>query len=293
MQGCVVVYYAGMPLVYDSIESTRTFADIPYSPLGETDRKNRLNFYLPDTGTSWPVLIFVHGGGWTSGDKDLTFGGKDIYLNIGRYYASKGIATAVINYRLIPGVHWESQVNDVATAVAWVQNNAGSFGADSSTVFLAGHSAGSHLISRVALDPAVLTRAGGRYTDIAGVIAVSGAGYDMTDEETNRSGLMTTYLERRFSLVDRSENWPVAASTLQYATADAPPFLIMYGGSEFASLKRQSRMLHDALVGCGVDSKLVEVPGRKHARMILLLSKDGGITSTAVRDFIFSGMEKG
>jgi hypothetical protein len=52
-------------------------------------RKHRLDFYVPE-GTGWPVLIFVHGGGWRRGDKALKFGRADPYGNIGRFYATRG-----------------------------------------------------------------------------------------------------------------------------------------------------------------------------------------------------------
>lgn len=288
LPGCALVYYSGMPFVYDTtrVPSERSFLDIAYTPGGNDEPKHRLNFYVPDSGTDWPILVFVHGGGWSSGDKDFTFGGKDIYSNIGRFYASRGIATAVINYRLIPGVHWETQVNDVARSVVWLHQNAESYGADPANIFLSGHSAGAHLVARVALDQSVMWRVGGPENAIAGVVAVSGAGYDMADEETNRNGIMTGYLNKRFPLVDKSDTWPVDASVLQHIDSTDPPFLIMYGGSELKALKRQSHLLKEKLDDAAVENTMIEIPGRKHARMILLLSRENETASTAVTEFV-------
>src|SRR5439155_21038348 len=50
---------------------------------GSADEKHRLDLFLPH-GTNWPILIFIHGGGLTSGDKALRVSGADVYGNIGR-----------------------------------------------------------------------------------------------------------------------------------------------------------------------------------------------------------------
>ena len=69
------------------------------------------------------MIVFVHGGNWDSGSKDFRAGGADVYANIGRFYASRGIAVAVINYRLQPQARWTGQVDDVRMAVNWVRAN--------------------------------------------------------------------------------------------------------------------------------------------------------------------------
>ncbi len=71
--------------------------DLAYLPDGQP--KHRLNLFLPLADSvrarPWPVVLFVHGGGWTEGDRDFTFGGEDLYGNVGRYLAGHGIGTAV------------------------------------------------------------------------------------------------------------------------------------------------------------------------------------------------------
>ncbi|MDP3130995.1 MAG: alpha/beta hydrolase, partial [Bacillota bacterium] len=69
------------------------------------------------------MIIFVHGGNWDSGDKNYRAGGADVYANIGRFYAARGIGVAVINYRPQPVVAWPAQVDDVRAAVTWVRAN--------------------------------------------------------------------------------------------------------------------------------------------------------------------------
>jgi hypothetical protein len=68
--------------------------DLAYWTGPEADReKNLLDLFVPKAPAGWPVLVFIHGGGWTSGDKGLRAGGADIYGNIGRFYAATASAS--------------------------------------------------------------------------------------------------------------------------------------------------------------------------------------------------------
>ncbi|NND70134.1 MAG: alpha/beta hydrolase [Rhodothermales bacterium] len=287
-QGCFAVFYGGMPIVYDSVhlEEGQEIKDLPYDTFGIENPKGRLNLYLPATGDSWPVVIFVHGGGWSSGDKDLKIGGKKVYLNIGRFFAANGIASAVINYRLIPGVHWQTQIGDIARATRWVHENIESYGGDPDALFLAGHSAGAHLISHVALNDELLTAFNMTTGDIRGVIAVSGAAYRVEDDVTNQNGEMMSYLEKRFTVVDNSGRWVQDASVLQFVDADDPPFQIFVGGAEIPGLIRQSTLLKETLDSAGVPNTFELISGRKHARMILLMSGNGNGVGEKMIQFV-------
>ncbi len=139
---------------------------------GSDPVKHRLDLFLPE-GEGWPVLVFVHGGGWTAGDKSLRAGGADVYSNIGRFYAAQGFGTAVINYRLQPAVTWREQVDDVARAVAWVHANIAEHGGDPDAIFLIGHSAGAQLSTFVALDRRPLEKLGVSPDVLCGVVPVA------------------------------------------------------------------------------------------------------------------------
>src|SRR5947207_2194299 len=97
--GYLALRRAVIALLYRAValEQEQVRRDICYRE-GSGDEKHRLDLFLP-RGTNWPILIFIHGGGLASGDKGLRFGGADVYGNIGRFYASQGVAVAVINYR--------------------------------------------------------------------------------------------------------------------------------------------------------------------------------------------------
>src|SRR5256885_11412708 len=112
----MALLYGPVPLAEGQVQR-----DICYRE-GSEDSKHRVDLFLPP-GSGWPILVFIHGGGLSSGDKALKVSGADVYGNIGRFYAAQGIGVAVINYRLQPNVNWREQVEDVAHAIAWVHSH--------------------------------------------------------------------------------------------------------------------------------------------------------------------------
>lgn len=281
--GCTVAYWVGMPFVYDGVhpKGHTQYLDERYFD-GPTpgDAKNRMDLFFPP-GEGWPIAVFVHGGGWNAGDKGQRVGGKDFYRNVGRHYVEHGVGAAVINYRLIPGVHWRTQLRDVAYAIRHARQRAGEEGGDTTRLFLVGYSAGAHLVARAALDDAILADADLSPDVVCGVVAVSGAGYDMEDRETYQLGAEFDYLADRFGAVDGTGTWPHEASVLQYVTPEAPPFLVMYGGQEFPFLERQSELLIARLKSVGASVDTIVEPDLDHARMALALSKERRVAGSA------------
>ena len=231
-----------------------------------------------------PVLVFVYGGGWNTGSKDLRVGGLDVYGNIGRFYASQGVTTVVINYRLQPAVRWREQAADVAAAVKWTKQNIATFGGNPERIFLMGHSAGAHLASMVSLNQGIQTTAGIGRCDIDGVVSVSGAGLDLDDQETYRTEDPGYYEQRFGPRTDRAE-W-TAASPATHADAADAAVLILYATGESRGLQRQSRVFKAALDRASVPAQLLAIKGESHTRMVLVLSHPEKAAVPAVLDFL-------
>ncbi len=282
----LVVRRAGVKVLYKPapLGECQMVPDIRYCE--DCDgRKHRLDLYLPPTA-NWPIFMFVHGGSLISGDKCLRVCGADVYGNIGRFYASRGIGVAVINYRLQPQVTWREQVEDVARATAWLYTHAGNYGGDCSRLFIGGHSAGAQLAARVALDPSILEPHGLSPAIVKGVIAASGAGFDLRDEKTYELGRNLHLYEARFRGDDPGEQWKTDASPIPCITPSAPPFLVMHCEGDPKALQRQSKLLHAALTEKGIESQLVILPGENHCRMVLALSRADKLAGAAIRSFI-------
>lgn len=254
------------------------------SPDGDGS-KNRLDLFLP-SGKDWPVFIFVHGGEWISGDKSLKIMGSDIYGNIGRFFASNGIGVAVISYRLLPETNWKSQVMDVARAVNWVYQHIQTYHGNPKEIFLGGHSSGAQLAVRVALDSTLLTSLNSSPNIICGVIPISGAGYDLMDQETYDAAKKEDIFTKLFYTGDISKKMRRQFSPQRFVNAKAPPFLILYAAKEEKELKDGSISFHERLIQAGVQSELFEIPQKSHRTIVLSLSQPQQITTSVMLVFI-------
>jgi acetyl esterase/lipase len=133
----------------------RRVRDVPYAGHG---RRSRLDVYLPASRSKpqregdpheersiRPVLVYFHGGGYSSGGKS-----REARLLLARM-ARRGLVCVSANYRLRPEVGFEGHLSDARAVLAWVRAHAAEYGGDPSRVALAGSSAGAHLASIVAL----------------------------------------------------------------------------------------------------------------------------------------------
>lgn len=279
---------------------------------GSTDPKHRLDVYSPTAtapGRPWPVVVFVHGGGWTTGDKQMRVGSFPPYDNLARRLALDSVGVVLVNYRLLEAgekgkgragtVGLDDQLGDVAAATAWVRANVARFGGDPSRLFLMGHSAGGQLAARLALDPTWLrgTATGAGTTTgapVCGVVSVSGAGLDLTDRRSVAGDYR--YFGARFappgSSIGRSmpstpAAWQTEASPATYVRAGAPPFRFFVADGEEASFRQQADRLRTRLVEAGV---AVPVPtvyhAATHAIGALTMSDPKGVVGRETVDFI-------
>lgn len=201
---------------YAGVTVTR---DIAYGP---ADR-NRLDVFTASGATgSRPVLVFVHGGGFTGGNKSTP--GSPFYDNVPLWAARNGFAGVNITYRLAPHSPWPAGAEDVGAAVRWTLDNIARFGGDPSRVFLFGHSAGATHAGTYAAMPQFHGRHG---LGIAGLILTSGI-YDLSDFPLTDN--YRSYIGNDASLY--SERSPIGGlarlpvpSLLVYAELDPPPFI--------------------------------------------------------------------
>lgn len=279
LAGCSLVTRAGVGLLFEKADlpASQIVRDLCYTSAPCDSPRHTLDLYRP-AAQAWPVIIFVHGGNWDSGDKNYRAGGADVYANIGRFYAARGVGVAVINYRLQPAVAWPAQVDDVRAGVRWARSNISRYGGQPDRIFLMGHSAGAHLAALVTLTSPDLP--------VRGVIAVSGAALDLTDEQTYQLGADRAFYHQRFRGSDTGTAWARKASPALFATPQAPPFLILYATGETRALQRQSQVLHEALSQAGTASTLVPIAGESHTRMVLALSHPGKAPAKAILDFV-------
>ncbi len=110
--------------------------DVPYG----THQRHVLDIYSPQNPKNAPVVVFMHGGAFTDGEKDRT---AEVYGNVSMWFARHGIVGINMEYRAAPEAQYPAGTEDLRSACQWVGKNADSLGADMKKLFVFGHSAGA------------------------------------------------------------------------------------------------------------------------------------------------------
>ena len=247
--------------------STR-FADLPYVAKSAPDfdaQRHLLDVYAPTKKlpAGRPVVLFIHGGSWTSGSKDVF-----IYKAIGRRLAKQGMVGVVISYRLAPQVHVPEQAADCARALAWTVQHIAEYGGDPARVFVMGHSAGGGLAGLLAADDSLLARHGLPRNPIKGAIMDDPAGLDMyTYFKRREYGDEDQYLG---AFTHDPAVWR-ATSALYHLHVGSPPFLFFIGGKTYPSISSAAARVRDRLRALGQAPLYQVLPGKHHIPMVLQL----------------------
>jgi len=154
------------------LSDVKVIKDIAYG----TEPLQNLDIYVPDNlgDNKAPVLVFIHGGRWT-------FGNKDQYAFVGDSFAKQGYITVMINHRKYPTVKFPTFVEDGAQAIAWVHKNITQYGGNKD-LFLSGHSSGAHIGALITADARYL-KAHGLTPDIINAFAGLAGPYDFEPKE--------------------------------------------------------------------------------------------------------------
>jgi acetyl esterase/lipase len=235
--------------------------DIVYTDGDPADAaKHKLDLYLPKDKKNFPVILFVHGGSWRSGDRSM-------YPALGNRFAKLGIGVAVPSYRLMPKNPHPAQIEDTAAAFAWVYKNIAQYGGDANRLYLAGHSAGGHLVALLALDPVYLAKYEIPTTAIKGVAAISGV-YDVGKIQ---------------GFANAGDNSP---SPIAHVHPKAPPFLVSYCQWDYLALPFQAREFALALKKSFDPVELLYVPGQGHISEIIHIVQDDDVIAQAILKLI-------
>jgi acetyl esterase/lipase len=233
---------------------------------GDTGKPLHLDVYRPHGGDGpFPVLLYVHGGGWTMGSKN--FQG----LATCTHMAGRGWLCVNADYRLSPRATFPDHIVDVKRAIRWIREEGAGLGADPACIVITGGSAGGHLCALAALtpnDPEYQPGFEEIDTSVQGCIPFYGV-FDLTGEQKHwpHPGLYQT-VERVVLKLTR-ENDPEAfrrASPLYRMHPGAPPFLVIHGSADSLVPIEESRGFHRALAeATGGRAALAEIPGAQHA----------------------------
>lgn len=217
-----------------------------------------LDIYFPTGGDDingpWPVVVYLHGGGWTQGDKTE---GKWLanWLN------PAGYMVVMVNYRMYPDFYFPAFIEDPKCAIRFLRAHAGRYKLDSKRIAAWGVSAGGHLASLLGTAD---KRAGwdvgeypGQSSLVQAVVDIAGPS-DLTVPGTPK---LEPLIKLAFN-APPEERGPYSPVT--YASHDDPPFLIIHGDKDDAVLVQQGHAMYNAMRQAGVPAQLVIVKNGGH-----------------------------
>lgn len=217
-----------------------------------TDELQQLD-YWPGPAADAPLVVFVHGGGWKRGDKQMMRGSDKL-----EHWQAAGYAVASINYQLVPDSTVEQQGADVASAVAFLRDRAARLGFDRNRIALVGHSAGAHLVALVGTDPQYFRTAGLSMSDVDGIVPLDGAGYDVPYQMEHPQRILGDTYVQAFGTDPARQR--ALSPTFNARAPNAPEFLILHVQRDDA--RAQSIALAAALNRSGTPATVEEFAGR-------------------------------
>ncbi|WP_034923899.1 alpha/beta hydrolase [Gillisia sp. CAL575] len=230
--------------------------DVPYlqTTLKSTSQPS-LNIITPKKSNSEnnPVLIFVHGGNWNSGNKEL-------YNFYGKNFAKKGITTVVVGYTLSPKADYKEMTTQIAEAIKWTQQNISKYKGDPKKLFLTGHSAGGHLVALASMDP----QFGIDAATISGIILNDAAGLDMHHYLKQYPPTATDNYLSTWS--NDPEVWK-KASPIFYVSENTPEIMMYVGEKTYPSITVANKRFLEAIKPFQPDLKPILL-NKKHIPMM-------------------------
>jgi arylformamidase len=235
-------------------------------------QRQQIDIFTPeDAMGEAPLIVFVHGGGWTRGSHKMVAGKPGFFTEQGYAFASAG-------YRVLPEAPVEQQAADLGEALRALRAQAETSGFDPDTIILMGHSAGAHLAALIAADPKY---AGDAFGAIKGAVLIDGAGYDIP--------LASTMPEMELPLLYRDvfgtdpERHKALSPITHVGGRDAPNWLILHV-EERAPAKAQAQGLAAALGKAGRQVEVLSVTGSDHRRINQEIGTDKGAVQTQAVD---------
>lgn len=249
--GSLARYHSGTLAARERF-SRKEFLDISYGPRP----RQRLDVYVAkEQLTGAPVHVFLHGGFWQESSKD------DAGFPAGAFVSSGAVYIAV-NYTLAPVARLSEIVDEISTALHWIEQHVGEFGGDRENIVVSGHSAGAYLAASLAFDRS--------FSSLRGLVLVSGV-YDL-------GPIAQSYVNNALHLAPEDVS---ALSLMAPPPGCGIPIRIFVGADETDAFRTQSRDLFERWrVSCS-DITINELQGRDHFDILFDLSDAGCIIHRA------------
>lgn len=212
-----------------------------------------MDVVLPAGDGPFPVVVYVHGGGWMAGDR------KQDLSELGPAMTRAGLAYVSVSYRFAPERRWPACLEDVGAALRYVRDHAGALNVDANRLAIMGYSAGGQLAFMSALTG----------EDLPPIRAIVGLAppTDYEQDLAARGGLsrsLQALLDRPLEPDAESIALLRKIGPVHHIRADMPPVLIIQGSADKTVPKEQSIAMHEKLQQMGVKSELILLDGAEH-----------------------------
>ena len=240
--------------------------NVPYAE--PAHERQVLDIYVPGDppAEKLPVVFWIHGGGWQTGDK------SDVQVKP-RVFTERGFVFVSTNYRLLPHVEMDVLIRDVARALAWVHRNIERHGGDPRRIFVMGHSAGAQLAALLCIDDRYLKAEGVPFDVLRGCVPVDGDTYDLPAMITTAEirqvvhGLPLPEFGHRVKFGnDPQKHIDFSAVTHVAKDKGIPPFLILHV-SGHPDVTAQARRLAAALQAADVPVRVFGARETTHNKL--------------------------
>jgi len=263
--------------------------DLPYAePALE---RQVLDIYAPKDAKNLPVVFWIHGGGWQTGDKSSV-------QEKPKAFVERGFVFVATNYRLLPKVEMEIIFRDVAKALGWVHKNIAAHGGDPTRIFVMGHSAGAQLAALLCIDDRYLKSEGVPFSALKGCVPVDGDTYDVPAMIETAETRLRVHGEpppknghRQKFGNDPEKHKDYSAVTHVAKGKGIPPFLILYV-ADHPDCSAQARRLASVLKGAEVPAVAFGAKETNHNKLNNNLGTPDDPATKAVDEFTAAALKK-
>ena len=280
-------FAADVPAASDAKSNVKQ--DIPYAE--PADPRQKVDIYSPEGAKNLPVVFWIHGGGWQTGDKSLVQIKPQAFVAKGFVFVSTG-------YRLLPNVEMGTIFRDIAKSVHWVHDHIAEQGGDPKRMLLMGHSAGAQLAALISIDDRYLKAEGLSLSIIKGCVPVDGDTYDVPaiieTVETRLRVLgqpMPKWGHRLKFGNDPALHRDYSAVTHVAKGKGIPPFLILHV-ADHPDTSAQAERLESVLKGAGISARRFAAKETNHSKLNENLGLPDDPSTKALFEFVNEALQK-
>src|SRR5881296_1605883 len=263
--------------------------DLPYAE--PADPRQKVDIHVPEGAKNLPVVFWIHGGGWQTGDRTNVQFKPQAFVDKGFVFVSTG-------YRLLTNVDMGTIFRDIARSVRYVHDQIAEHGGDPNRILVMGHSAGAQLAALICIDDRYLKAEGLSLKSIKGCVPVDGDTYDVpaiietVETRLRVHGLPMPKFGHRVKFGnDPAKHRDYSAVTHVSKGKGIPPFLILHV-ADHPDTSAQAERLEAVLKDAGIPTQVFAAKETNHTKLNENLGLPDDPPTKAVFEFVNEPLKK-